>query len=94
MPQRRWACRTGTRSTCPPSTRTRTGIFRATRISTGAAKTFNVLAYGLTWYKDAAHNRTVIQMDNNGDATADMMIVIAGTALNLVRDDFFGLNGI
>jgi hypothetical protein len=54
----------------------------------------NVLAYGLTWYKDAAHNRTVIQMDNNGDATADMMIVIAGTTLNLVRDDFFGLNGI
>ena len=33
-------------------------------------------------------------MDNNGDATADMMIVIAGTTLNLVRDDFFGLNGI
>ena len=47
----------------------------------------NVLANGLTWYKDAAHN-------NNGDATADMMIVIAGTTLNLVRDDFFGLNGI
>jgi choice-of-anchor C domain-containing protein len=53
-----------------------------------------VLANGLTWYKDTAHNRTVIQMDNNGDTTADMMIVLAGTTLNLVRDDFYGLNGL
>jgi choice-of-anchor C domain-containing protein len=53
----------------------------------------NAVANSVTWFQDAAHNRTVIQMDNNGDAIADMMIVIAGLK-TLQHDDFYGLNGL
>jgi len=42
-------------------------------------ETNSVLAGQVTWFRDTANNRTIIQMDDaDADLTIDMMIVLHG----------------
>jgi len=59
----------------------------------GADNAFNFTGTTATansiWYaEDVANNRTVVSMDTNGNTTADAIIVLTGTGLNLLQTDF------
>lgn len=45
-----------------------------------------VTAYSISWYESGG--QTIIQIDNNGNTTADMVIAINGTGLGLSAGDF------
>jgi Ca2+-binding RTX toxin-like protein len=45
---------------------------------TFGGQTAAVLNNSVTWFQDVAHNTTVIQVDNNGDGIADMVINLSG----------------
>ncbi len=45
----------------------------------------NVVAHSVTWFFDAPNHQTVVQVDVNGDTTADMTILLAGN-INLTGD--------
>ena len=45
-----------------------------------------VVANGLTWFESGGD--TILQLDVNGDTTADMTIVLKGTGLGLGAADF------
>ncbi len=38
----------------------------------------SVIQNSITWFQDVGNNQTVIQIDNNGNTTADMMFVLTG----------------
>ena len=46
----------------------------------------NVAAYAVTWFE--RNGNTIVQADVNGNTTADLQIVLTGTALNLHATDF------
>ncbi len=52
-----------------------------------AASTPNVVANSVTWYFDATHHQTVVQVDTTGDTTADMTILLSGN-VTLHAGDF------
>jgi Ca2+-binding RTX toxin-like protein len=47
----------------------------------------NTVANSVTWYYDSGNNQTVIQIDNNGNTTADLTITLVG-AVTLTATDF------
>ncbi|MFM7083501.1 MAG: Ig-like domain-containing protein, partial [Hyphomicrobium sp.] len=47
----------------------------------------NIIANSVTWYQDSANSCTIVQMDNNGNTVADMVIVLNGL-VNLTASDF------
>ena len=44
------------------------------------------IANSVTWYETG--DQTIVQLDNNGNKTADMTIALAGTGLGLTAGDF------
>lgn len=47
----------------------------------------NVVANSVTWFENIDGD-TIVQLDNTGDTTADMMITLKGTGLGLTTGDF------
>jgi hypothetical protein len=45
-----------------------------------------VIANGVTWFESGGN--TVVQADVNGDANADLQIILAGVSHNLTATDF------
>jgi serralysin len=43
-----------------------------------AGETQSVQPNGITWFQDVANNRTIVQADVTGDASADMVVVLIG----------------
>jgi Ca2+-binding RTX toxin-like protein len=52
-----------------------------------ATQNTNVVANSVTWFQDAANNQTIVQLDNNGNTAADMVIVLTGLHV-LTAGDF------
>jgi len=48
----------------------------------------NTVANSVTWSEDVANARTILHIDNDGDAAAEMQIVLHGTGLGLTDADF------
>jgi large repetitive protein len=46
----------------------------------------NVVAHSVTWFE--SNGNTIVQADVNGNATADVCIVLTGINLNLTQQDF------
>jgi hypothetical protein len=46
----------------------------------------DVVARSVTWFESGGN--TIIQADVNGNTTADLMITLKGTNLNLLASDF------
>jgi hypothetical protein len=45
-----------------------------------------VVANSITWFETGG--QTIVQLDNDGNTTADMTIALAGTGLGLTSHDF------
>jgi hypothetical protein len=54
---------------------------------TSTAKHTSVVVNGVTGFEDGGN--TVVQADVNGDANADLQIILAGISHNLTATDFF-----
>jgi Ca2+-binding RTX toxin-like protein len=52
-----------------------------------AEQNVGITNFGITWYQDAANNRTIVQGDVNGDGIADFQIELTGQH-NLTASDF------
>ena len=48
----------------------------------------NAVANSVTWFEDSVQGNTIVQVDVNGNATADVQIVLQGIHLNLQMTDF------
>jgi hypothetical protein len=48
----------------------------------------NAVAHGVTWFEDPVTGNTIVQVDVNGNTTADLQIVLHGNNLNLHGTDF------
>jgi hypothetical protein len=48
----------------------------------------NAVAHSVTWFEDPVNGNTIVQVDINGNTTADLQIVLRGTDLNLQVTDF------
>jgi Ca2+-binding RTX toxin-like protein len=48
----------------------------------------NAVAHSVTWFEDPVNGNTIVQVDVNGNTTADLQIVLHGTNLNLQMTDF------
>jgi len=46
----------------------------------------NVVANSVTWHE--SDDATYVQADVNGDTTADIIVILAGTSLHLTATDF------
>ena len=53
-----------------------------------AVATPSTVANSVTWSEDIVNNITILHIDNTGDITADMQIVLQGTGLGLTAADF------
>ena len=51
-----------------------------------AGQNAGVVARSVTWHESGG--QTIVQLDNSGDTTADMVIALGATGLGLDRDDF------
>ena len=48
----------------------------------------STVAYSITWSEDLVNGVTILHLDNTGNTSADMQIVLVGTGLLLDATDF------